>query len=86
MLQIISNGKTIGLDGEVKMKARAYYFKWKFLWISWVLELGSETTVLYVDNVKKILIGSDRISYFHLSLSKKRALKKLKEFCERRYS
>lgn len=36
------------------MKARAYYFKWKFLWISWVLELGSETTVSYSDNVKNL--------------------------------
>lgn len=74
------------MDGEVKMKVKAYYYKWKFLWISWILENGSETTVLYANNVKSFLIESERISYFHLSLSKKRAVKKLKEFCERRYS
>lgn len=68
------------------MKAKAYYYKWKFLWISWVLESESKPTVLYADNVKSISIESDRISYFRLSLTKKRALKKLKEFCERRYS
>lgn len=68
------------------MKAKAYYFKWKFIWISWVLELRSEPTLQYADNVKSLTIESDRISYFHLSLSKKRAVKKLKEFCERRYS
>ena len=68
------------------MKAKAYYYKWKFLWISWVLELRSEPTVLYADNVKSISIESDRIGYFCLSLTKKKALKKLKEFCERRYN
>lgn len=68
------------------MKAKGYYYKWKFLWISWVLELRSEPTVFYADNVKSISIESDRICYFRLSLTKKRALKKLKEFCERRYS
>lgn len=75
------------MDGEVKMKAKAYYFKWKFIWISWVLEIGGGSpTVLYADNVKSLTIESERISYFHLSLSKKKAVKKLKEFCERRYS
>jgi hypothetical protein len=74
------------LDGEVKMKEKAYYYKWKFLWISWVLEIRSEPTVLYADNVKSLVIESDHIGYFHLSLSKKRAVKKLKEFCIRRYS
>lgn len=69
------------------MKANAYYFKWKFIWISWVLELRSEPTLQYADNVKNLMIeSSDHISYFRLSLSKKRAVKKLKEFCERRYS
>lgn len=69
------------------MKARAYYFKWKFIWISWILEIGGGSpTVLYADNVKSLTIESERISYFHLSLSKKRAVKKLKVFCERRYS
>lgn len=68
------------------MKAKAYCYKWKFLWISWVLELRSESTVLYADNVKSIPIESDRIGYFRLSLTEKKALKKLKEFCERRYS
>lgn len=68
------------------MKARAYCFKWKFLWISWVVELGSETTVLYFDNVKNLLVEPDHISYFHLSLSKKRSFKKLIKFGERRYS
>lgn len=68
------------------MKAKAYYYKWKFLWVSWVLELRSEPTVLYADNVISMSIESDRISYFRLSLTKKKALKKLKEFCERRYS
>lgn len=74
------------MDGEVKMKARAYYYKWKFIWISWVLEIGSGSSEFYYDDEPKIIIQSDRISYFHLSLSKKRAFKKLKEFCERRYS
>lgn len=69
------------------MKARAYYFKWKFLWISWVLELNeSATTKFYYDNEPKIIIQSDRISYFNLSLTKKTAYKKLKKFCERRYT
>lgn len=86
MLLITSNIRIIGLDGEVKMKVKAYYYKWKFLWISWVLEIESEATVLYADNVKSFLIESEHISYFHLSLSKKKAVKKLKDFCERRYS
>lgn len=68
------------------MLARAYYFKWKFLWISWVLELGSEIPVQYADDTKDFLIESDHISYFRLSLSKKKCYKKLKEFCEKRYS
>lgn len=69
------------------MKAKAYYYKWKFLWISWVLDIGGESPILlYADNVKSLTIESNRISYFCLSLSKKRAVKKLKEFCERRYS
>lgn len=69
------------------MKVKAYCFKWKFIWISWVLEIGDGSpTVLYADNVESLTIESERISYFHLSLSKKRAVKKFKEFCERRYS
>lgn len=69
------------------MKAKAYYYKWKFLWISWVLDIGGESPILlYADNTKSLVIESERISYFYLSLSKKRAVKKLKEFCERRYS
>ena len=69
------------------MKAKAYYFKWKFIWVSWVLEIGGGSpTVLYADNIKSLTIESEGISYFHLSLSKKRAVKKLKEFCVRRYS
>lgn len=67
------------------MKAQAYYFKWKFVWISWVLEFSDNKSVR-ADDIKTLTIEPDRIIYFSLSLSRKSAFKKIMKFCERRYS
>lgn len=67
------------------MKAKAYYYKWKFIWIIWVLEFPDNEPV-HADDIKTLTIESDRIIYFSLSLNSKSAFKKIKKFCERRYS
>lgn len=66
------------------MRINAYVYKWKFLWISWILEFGSEgCPICYADNEKFLTIISDRISYFNLSLTKRTAVEKMTKFCER---
>lgn len=61
----------------------AYYYKWKFIWITWILRVDNGPT-LYYDNKPTIKIVSDGIIYFRLSLSKKTAQSKMMKFLERR--
>lgn len=68
------------------IKARAFCFKYGFLWIGWVLEIAEEKSCLYYDNQPSYTVfNTECIRYFCVGMREKKVFDKLRKFCERRY-
>lgn len=69
------------------MNARAFIFKWKFLWIAWVLEHDeSLEDRLWISNDPVMILKSPKISFFYITFNRKKAWSKTRNFVYKRYS
>lgn len=68
------------------MIVRGYVFKWKFLYIGWLLELSdNRMSIPYSNSTVYMDIKNDesKVSYMAVSLKEERCFKKLKKWANK---
>lgn len=65
-------------------KANAYVYKYKFLWIGWIVVSRKDDPIFYYDNTPTVyLYPQSEIDYCVLGFAKENVMKKLKKRCEK---